>query len=189
MAEPRTPELVLLVIAAFSRHPAALRWAQEQLEQIYGPIALTSPAYHFNQTTYYEPTMGSDLSKQFFVFRDLVGPDRLQEIKGKTNAFEKALAGAGLYPEPRPLNLDPGLLSLGKFSLATTKDQAHRVYLQNGIFAEVTLRFQSGTFEPWPWTYADYRQPLVLDFLKDAREYYRQRLGEEKNGHREDESA
>jgi hypothetical protein len=76
------------------------------------------------------------------------------------------------------LNLDPGLLGLGKFLLATTKDQAHRIYLGQGIFAEVTLRFQDGAFEPWPWTYADYREPAVRAFLKQAREYYQRQLNE-----------
>ena len=70
------------------------------------------------------------------------------------------------------------MLSLGKFLLATTKDQAHRVYLRDGIFAEVTLRFEAGAFEPWPWTYADYREPFVRDFLRQARDYYRGRLRE-----------
>ena len=61
-------------------------------------------------------------------------------------------------------------------SLATTKDQAHRIYLRDGIFAEVTLRFEAGAFEPWPWTYADYREPHVRAWLGAAREYYKQRL-------------
>ena len=86
------------------------------------------------------------------------------------------MAASGTYPDERPLNLDPGLLTLGKFMLATTKDQAHRVYLRDGIFAEVTLRFHAGAWEPWPWTYADYREPFVHDFLLKARDHYRQRL-------------
>src|SRR5260370_33473582 len=146
MAEPRLPDSILLVVAAFSRHPEALRWARERLEQLFGEIALTSPAYPFNQTSYYEPTMGLELRKQFFVFRTLVAPERLSEIKVRTNALEEELARAGIYPEPRRLNLDPGRLSLGKFSLATTKDQSHLVYLRDCIFAEVTLRFQPCAF-------------------------------------------
>ena len=116
--------------------------------------------------------------EQPLAFRDLVAPERLAEIKLRTNALEQELASAGAFPEPRPLNLDPGLLTLGKFLLATTKDQAHRVYLRDGVFAEVTLRYEAGAFEPWPWTYADYRQPAVLAFLKDARAYYQKRLRE-----------
>ena len=60
-------------------------------------------------------------------------------------------------------------MTLGKFQLATTKDQAHRIYLKDGILAEVTLRFEAGEYVPWPWTYADYRLPLVLSFLRLAR--------------------
>jgi hypothetical protein len=72
--------------------------------------------------------------------------------------------------------LDPGVLSLGKFLLATTKDQAHRIYLRDGIFAEVTLRFQDKAFEPWPWTYADYQEPAVRAFLQEARVWYRRQM-------------
>jgi hypothetical protein len=176
MADPRPHPPVLLVVAAFSRHDEALAWGRRRLEQAYGPVALASPPYPFHQTTYYEASMGPGLRKGFLVFRDLVAGDALPAVKRHTNALEAELAGAGAYPERRPLNLDPGLLSLGKFLLATTKDQAHRVYLRDGIFAEVTLRFEAGAFEPWPWTYADYRQPEVRAFLKKARDYYRERL-------------
>ncbi len=136
----------------------------------------TSPPFVFDQTTYYAATMGPDLRKQFLVFADLVEADCLAALKLRTNALEQELAASGRYPEVRPLNLDPGILTLGKFLLATTKDQAHRVYLRDGIFAEVTLRFHAGAFEPWPWTYADYRQPAVLDFLRQARDEYRRLL-------------
>jgi hypothetical protein len=176
MADPRSPHPVLLVVAAFSRHAAALDWGRERLQQAYGPVALASPPFEFHHTTYYEPTMGAGLWKCLFVFRDLVSPDCLPAVKRHTNDLEAELAATGTYAEPRPLNLDPGVLSLGKFLLATTKDQAHRVYLRDGIFAEVTLRFEAGAFEPWPWTYADYREPAVRDFLRQARDFYRQRL-------------
>ncbi len=178
MAEPRFPVSTLLVIAVFSRHADALGWARTQLEAIFGPVDLASEPFVFDQTSYYEASMGSDLRKQFLAFRDLIAAERLPDIKRQTNALEAEMAATGLYPEVRPINLDPGLLVLGKFMLATTKDQAHRIYLRDGIFAEVTLRYHAGAFEPWPWTYADYRLPCVHEFLQQAREYYRQRLGE-----------
>jgi hypothetical protein len=181
MGALRLPDPCLLIVAGFSRHEAALRWARQRLEQRFGPIGLTSPPYDFIQTTYYEATMGTGLRKQFFVFRDLVSADALPAVKLWTNDLEAELAGTGAYPEPRPLNLDPGLLTLGKFMLATSKDQAHRIYLRDGIFAEVTLRYQAGAFEPWPWTYADYRQDVVRAFLKEARDYYRQMRQREHN--------
>jgi hypothetical protein len=176
MALPRPPAPLLLIVAAFSRHEEALAWGRGQLEKRFGPIGLVSDPYIFNQTTYYEPTMGPDLRKQFFAFEQLVAPDRLADFKLQTNALEAELAAMGAWAEARPLNLDPGLLALGKFMLATTKDQAHRIYLRDGIYAEVTLRYHAGAFEPWPWTYADYREAVVHAFLQQAREFYRARL-------------
>jgi hypothetical protein len=178
MAEPRSHPPVLHVVAAFSRHLDALVWAREQLEAVHGAVGLASAPFVFNQTEYYAATMGPGLRKQFFAFERLVAVDCLPDVKIRTNELEAELARTGRYPESRPLNLDPGLLSLGKFCLATTKDQAHRLYLRDGIFAEVTLRYQAGAFEPWPWTYADYREEWVRAFLNEAREFYRQRLRE-----------
>jgi hypothetical protein len=179
MAQPRSHVPVLLVVAAFSRHAEALAQARTRLEQCFGPIELASPPFVFDQTSYYEASMGADLRKKFFAFRDLITPEKLPDIKRQTNALEDEMAATKHYAEARPLNLDPGLLEQGKFLLATTKDQAHRIYLRDGIFAEVTLRYQAGAFEPWPWTYADYRLPCVHEFLQQARDYYRQRLREE----------
>jgi len=173
---PRIPVPSLLVVAAFSRHASALEWARQRLEEAYGPIGLASPEFSFHQTIYYEATMGKDLRKQFLGFQNLVSGDCLANVKLHTNQLEEELAKTGSYAESRPLNLDPGLLQLGKFMLATTKDQAHRIYLRDGIYAEVTLRFQDGAFEPWPWTYADYREQHVRDFLKTLRDFYRHRL-------------
>jgi hypothetical protein len=176
MAEIRSHPPVLLIVAVFSRHERALTWGRERLEEAFGPVRLASDPYAFNQTAYYEPAMGPDLRKHFLAFRDLVAPDSLPGIKSHTNALERELSEKQVYPESRPLNLDPGHLSLGKFILATTKDQAHRLYLRDGIFAEVTLRYQAGAYESWPWTYADYRQDCVRAFLQKAREYYKERL-------------
>jgi hypothetical protein len=178
MAEPQTLSSVLLVVAAFSRHDAALQWARDRMEPLFGRVALHSPAFDFHQTSYYEPTMGAGLRKRFLAFHELVSGDRLADIKRHTNDLEAELAASGRFTELRPLNLDPGALTLGKFCLATTKDQQHRIYLRDGIFAEVTLRFHAGAFEPWPWTYADYCEDAVRLFLKQARDFYRRRLRE-----------
>lgn len=177
MAEPRPPLSGLMVVAAFSRHAAALAWARARLEDRYGPVGLTSDEYVFDQTRYYESSMGGELRKLLWAFDRLLPLDALADVKLASNALERELAAGGAYPEARPLNLDPGYLVLGKFLLATTKDQAHRVYLRDGIFAEVTLAYRAGTFQPWPWTYADYRLPEVIAFLNQTRDRYRQLLG------------
>ena len=168
------PEKSLLVVAAFSRHPDALDWAARRLTETHGPIALTSSDYAFHHTAYYDQEMGPGLFKRLLVFDGLRSSDILPDVKNQTIRLEAEYGQTAGLPESRPLNLDPGLLQLGKFLLATTKDQGHRVYLRDNIYAEVTLRFQFDQFEPWPWTYADYREPFVREFLGSAREHLRE---------------
>lgn len=176
MNVPREPTYSLLVVAAFSRHPEALDWAAEQLAAKYGPIVMASPDFSFHHTKYYESTMGVGLVKRLLVFEPIIAADCLPELKRATVVMENELAESGRFPEMRPLNLDPGLIQLGKFLLASTKDQAHRIYLKDDIFAEVTLRFEAGAFEIWPWTYADYREPAVREFLGQARQLLYERV-------------
>jgi hypothetical protein len=77
-------------------------------------------------------------------------------------------------PESRPLNLDPGYLTEAKLVLASTKDRDHRVYLDRGIYAEVTLHYQRGRgWQPRPWTYPDYRSEPYLQFFTRCRQYLR----------------
>ncbi len=167
-------EPVMLVVAGFSRHHQLLEQAKTRLEECFGPIALMGPTIEFRNTAYYETTMGSGLLKAYWAFTVFQEPDQLAHVKRKTIELEQEIINSQQFPETRPLNLDPGFLSLGKFILATTKDQAHRIYLHGGIFAEVTLRFHEGEFEPRPWTYSDWQLPQVLEFLKQARRLYNQ---------------
>jgi hypothetical protein len=166
----------LLVVAAFSRHTDALQWVAEQLTAVHGKIVMTSPDFSFHHTKYYDSTMGPGLIKRLLVFEPIVPPDCLPDVKRSTLRLEQELAQSGRYTEERPLNLDPGLLQLGKFLLASTKDQVHRIYLRDSIFAEVTLRFQAGAFDVWPWTYADYREPALREFLNQARAHLYERV-------------
>ena len=171
----RIPDPVLLVVAVFSRHEAARRWAGERLEQVFGPVALASREYDFSQTRYYEPTMGPALRKHLLASHDLVAPDCLPDAKRRTNALEQELADAGTYPEPRPLNLDPGYLTEAKLVLATTKDRDHRLYLDRGIYAENTLFFHRGAWQARPWTYPDYQRPDYHQFFLRCRDFLRQK--------------
>src|SRR5437870_1687631 len=101
MAALRLPDPVLLVVASFSRHPAALDWARARLEREYGPILRAGDPFDFHQTSYYEPTMGPGLRKQLLAFRRLVGADCLPAVKLRSNELECELAASGAYPEPR----------------------------------------------------------------------------------------
>lgn len=179
MGLPTPPAASLLLVAAFSRHEAALDWARRRAVETWGPLALESPHFEFAETNYYEPSMGPALRKVFFVFQEPYDPANLVDTKLLTNAWEEEYAQAAGHAEPRPLNLDPGYLSLGKLVLASTKDFVHRIYLQRGIYAEVTLYYRHRRWQPQEWTFADYRRGDYQAFFTAARDYLHQHRSKE----------
>ncbi|MYE91439.1 DUF4416 family protein, partial [Candidatus Poribacteria bacterium] len=76
----------------------------------------------------------------------------------------------------RTVKLHPAYKSAAKLVLASTKDHAHRIYLQDGIYAEITLKFYRKTFQPWEWTYPDYRTPAYIDIFNHIRRIYMEQL-------------
>lgn len=164
---PHTPALLLL--AAFSRHDGALDWARDRAVETFGPIALESAIFEFTQTDYYEATMGPGLRKVFFAFAGPFDPANMVDVKLQTNAWEQEYAEQAGHDEPRPLNLDPGYLTLAKLVLASTKDHAHRIYLQRGIYAEVTLFYRDRRWQAREWTFADYRREDYQQFFSQCR--------------------
>ncbi|MEX2140720.1 MAG: DUF4416 family protein [Pirellulales bacterium] len=171
----------LLLLAAFSRHRSALDWARERAMDAWAPIGLASDPFDFSETDYYQPTMGSGLKKIFWSFTAPFDPANLAAVKRLANRWEdeftsaaqrgEVLGDAGSpITETRPLNLDPGYLTTAKLVLASTKDHAHRIYLRDGIFAEITLFFRHGRWEHHEWTFPDYRRADYQRFFSQVRD-------------------
>ncbi len=173
MGEIQPPTPALLLIAVSSRYDAALDWAQQRATDDYGPLRFVSEAFDFTETDYYEQTMGTDLKKQFLVFDRPIDPGAIADIKHATNAIEQQYAQQANHPEPRPLNLDPGYLTLAKLVLASTKDHSHRLYLADGIYAEITLSYRRRGWQASDWTYPDYRREDFQQFFIRCRESLR----------------
>lgn len=160
------PKPAKLIIALLARNPAALERARGLIEAELGTVELSSPHILWNFSRYYEEELGPDLIRTWLALAGTVPPDRLLEFKRRTLEIENRLRdGAG----KRQVNLDPGVLTLHNFVLATTKDYAHRIYLGAGIYAEVTLIYHRGAYQPLEWTYPDYRTSTCRDFLGACR--------------------
>lgn len=172
MGEARPPKPVKLLMGMLAQRPEWFLAAERLLVADFGPIDLASDLIPFTSTDYYTPEMGPDLLRKFITHERLIAPEAIAQIKLRTNELERQLAAELNAHVPRPVNLDPGYLDGSKLVLATTKDYAHRIYLRDGIYAEVTLTFKKGGFAPTPWTYQDYRTEPYLAFFARARARY-----------------
>jgi hypothetical protein len=162
---------VKLVVGMISNDPNLLLKLEKTLEWRFGPIDFRTALLDFAYTDYYEPEMGSNLKRQFVSFRRLIDPQQLPDIKLYTNKVELQNSAARNKPS-RKVNMDPGYITEGKLVLATTKDQQHRIFLNKGIYAEVTLRYVDRTFLPWDWTYSDYKTKEYIDIFNEIRRIY-----------------
>ncbi|UCG15943.1 MAG: DUF4416 family protein [Phycisphaerales bacterium] len=151
--------------------------AGQALQSDFGALDLISPVWPFTASDYYRDELGDRVLRRFLFFEDLIDIERLPDIKTRTNRIERDFCDRMHRPrDRRPVNIDPGYMTLSKLALATTKDYSHRLYLREGIYAEVTLRYHGGRWQPWPWTYADYAADTYVAFFAEARDRLRQQL-------------
>jgi len=132
---------------------------------------MTSELFDHSETTYYQDEMGPGLQKQFWILENTYDPANLAASKLQSNAWEADLATALNHEELRPVNIDPGYLTLTKLVLASAKDRAHRIYLSDGIYAEECLYFLDHQWQARPWTYPDYQRADFQSFFVQAREH------------------
>ncbi|NLT74075.1 MAG: DUF4416 family protein [Chloroflexi bacterium] len=166
------PIPVKLIIPMLSGSTEILAAAQSQLIERIGPLDYVSPDLPFDYTDYYTAELGQHILRRIVAVRPHIDPGDLAGIKILTNDLEDTFRREGR----RTVNLDPGYLCGGKLVLASTKDQAHRIYIGQGIFAEVTLMFRHGAFVPLPWTYPDYASDGYLAVLSQIRGIYMSQL-------------
>jgi hypothetical protein len=168
-AAPFTPEKLVMGILSSRGSGGDV---ESLLVEQWGPIDYRSTPFPFTFTDYYDAEMGGPILRSFVSFSPLVDPSRLARIKRETNAIEDRFRDGGR----RTVNLDPGLMALSRFSLATTKESAHRIPLEAGIYAEITLLYARKSFRPLDWTYPDYRSDRYIRLLNDIRVIYKAQL-------------
>jgi hypothetical protein len=143
------------------------------LESRFGVIEEQFDAGDFEFTDYYQPEMGSGLQRHLLSFEPLIDPGELAATKELTNRLE---ADSAREDGSRRINCDPGLLSLSRLILATTKPSGHRIPIGDGMHAEVTLLFSRGRYRPLEWTYPDFGSGLYNEWFLTVRARYHEQL-------------
>jgi len=178
VSTPREARKVKLISSLFSCEEDLIEKVIKQMEGSFGPVDWVSEKLTFDRTRYYAKEMGWPLWRRFISFSHLIMPDSIVDIKLVTNTIENG----HLVDKRRKINIDPGYISLERLILASGKNYIHRIYLREGIYADLTLVFHAGTFKPLPWTYPDYADEKLIGYFNVIRNGYLQHLRKEERG-------
>lgn len=169
MGTTKEPAKVKIIVGILAKDADAVENVRGTLRDRFGEEELIQAPFPFTFTNYYKDEIGESPVRAFFSYEELVDRTEIVDIKLWTNDIENEIAEKSGTPGLRPVNLDPGYMTLGQFFLATTKDQRQRVYMQRGIFVEPTLYFQDGHFHAFDWTYRDYQSEIYIKYLEEVR--------------------
>jgi len=165
------PTQVKLFVGMLSNDESLFIVVEDQLREIFGDIDFESPVWTWEHTRYYSKEMGEGLKRKFIFFEKPIDPGEISDIKVQANEIEKQFLS---IDGGRKINLDPGYLDSAKLVLVSTKNFSHRVYLDKGIYGEVTLIYSGDNFQPLPYTFPDYKTEDYLEVFKGARRLFKE---------------
>jgi len=175
MARPEPVQPVKLIAAVLWADREALQAALELMQEQWGEIDLAGADHLFDVTDYYREQMGPALQRRLISFEKLISPERLAEIKHLSNDLEDRLRRG----EIRPVNIDTGYLDHCKLVLGSFKFAGQKIYLRDGVWADLICRWKKGRFEYFPWSFPDFRTGRYDRELEKIRGLYlrQQRTG------------
>ena len=167
---PVTP--VKLFLVSLQRDEENLNKAIAQLHMEFGATDFVSEDFPFDQTDYYQKEMGAGLLRRFYSFQRLIDPDRIVEVKLLTNQIENQY----LNGSSRTVNLDPGYIDYYKIVLASAKYGGQKIYLRNGIYADMTLVMYKGKWDSFAWGFPDFKSRRYDEALSKIRDLYKAQM-------------
>lgn len=174
MARTCEPDPLQYFVALLYREPDALAAGKRELIARWGEFDFEGGDHAFDMTDYYEPEMGAPLYRRLVAFAVLRPPTDLVDMKLQCNAVEEALAVAG----QRRVNLDAGYLDHNKIVLASAKGRGQKIYLDQGIYADLVGFYHAGRYQPFDWTFPDFKDDRYHDELLTMRRLYLGRMRE-----------
>ena len=168
MGKPQDHIPVKLITGLISRNPSQFSVAKRLLEKKFGKVDKETDLLDFSCTDYYEKELGKNLKRKFLSFKGLIPLERDCRIKLYTSKIERKFS----ENNARSINIDPGYITLANLILFTTKNRSHRIYIGQGIYADLELQFAKKSFHPLEWTYPDYRTKEYIDFFNSVRATY-----------------
>lgn len=172
MSKRVEPVPVLRICSCITRDKQLAGKAEQKLVSLFGRIALKSEWFPFDKSNYYSEEMGENLERIWFCFKKLTGAENLVKTRLITEEIEKEF----LKETKRSVNLDPGYLDFGKLVLASFKEAPDKIYMGNGVWAHMCLRYRFGEFVAPDHSFPDFKDGRFNSFLLEARKKYRNLL-------------
>ena len=167
-------EPVKQIAAVLYRSEDDLEYALKLLSASFSPVDYRGASFPFVHSHYYEEEMGSGLQRLMISFERLVSPGCLAAAKHSAKKLEEQLARNG----NRTVNLDIGYLDLFKLILASYKGRGNKIYVGDWIWADMILYFEKGDFQPFLWSFPDFKSGIYHNDLREIRSIYRRQLKE-----------
>ena len=170
---PAKPDPVKPVVSVFTAEAGLFSPVLKRLEERFGAVDLLSEPLPFTTTDYYREEFGDGLTRKVASFERLMGAEELAQAKLFTNRVEDDYTSGNR----RRVNIDPGYMALEKFVLASCKNFSHRIFIGDGVWADLTLMYVDEGFTALPWTYPDYKEDAMTGILAEIRKRYAFVLG------------
>jgi hypothetical protein len=169
MAGTQPPPPVKYFIAVLYHNSSYRDRARAEFIRRWGAVDHEGADHLFDITAYYEPEMGAPLYRRLFAFENLRDPSHLVAMKLTCNDIENELQ-VGLK---RTVNCDAGYLDHNKVVLASAKEAGQKIYLDKGIYADLAGRYKAGVYQPFEWSFPDFKDGRYDRELLTIRDRYR----------------
>ena len=154
-----------LIIGAIYADPEWFMKAKSAMQRQSWEIQYQTQEFPFDQTDYYSTEMGEGLKRSFLSIKGLQSLEFSAEWKLRTAEIEQQFSNKG----KRRINLDPGYLDLSRVVLLSGKEGSHKIYLRNGVWADLVLLKDKGGYRSFPWTFPDIKTGCYDDFFLQLR--------------------
>ncbi len=174
MGSPSEPSPVKLFFAILFSDEEKLFEAIKFISEKNGEIDFKSMPLDFDETDYYKQEMGENIKRIFISIKKLIKPDEIVDIKKQSTELENILSVDG----KRKVNIDPGYMDFSKLVLATYKGGGCKIYIRDGVWIDIMLRYEKGSFQSFPWTFPDFAKGKYFPILLSIRKIYKLQMKE-----------
>ncbi|UCG62198.1 MAG: DUF4416 family protein [Candidatus Zixiibacteriota bacterium] len=169
MARILKPPPGRLVVSIIYSSMDALADSVKTLEKRFGRVQYETLEIPCAQRDEYKEEMGEELLRRFYSFESPVARDTLPALKAACYKIEPKFSDTVEDYHFRTVNIDPGILTPSTLVMASHKEYNHRVYIRDGVYAEIALIHAHGKFCRLPWTNPDFCADEAIDFFERVR--------------------